>query len=166
MKDAIEEARRLVQSVRLESIRLVAASADCRIRSRRDVGEADLTYQTKASALGVEDGHLLVRVRVDVSVVSTAAASSPPAVDVSVTLELRYHVLSGLNTTDKEREAFAATTSVFNAWPYVREFVQSTIARMNLPPLTLPLARISGAKGGNRRISFGLSVRPPRKNDK
>ena len=39
-------------------------------------------------------------------------------------------------------EAFAQSNGVYNAWPYWREFVQNTVARMNLPPLTIPVFRL------------------------
>jgi len=35
--------------------------------------------------------------------------------------------------------AFGKMTGVYNAWPYWREYVQSTVGRLSLPPLTLPL---------------------------
>ncbi len=36
-------------------------------------------------------------------------------------------------------DAFARVNSVFIAWPYLREFAQTSTCRMGLPPLTLPL---------------------------
>jgi len=35
--------------------------------------------------------------------------------------------------------AFERTSLSFNMWPFVREFVNNMTARMNVPPLTLPL---------------------------
>ncbi len=43
-------------------------------------------------------------------------------------------------------EAFGQSNGVYNAWPYWREFVQNTVARMNLPPLTIPVFRLLLAK--------------------
>jgi hypothetical protein len=31
---------------------------------------------------------------------------------------------------------------IFNCWPYFREYLQSTVTRMNLLPLTVPLLRL------------------------
>lgn len=39
-------------------------------------------------------------------------------------------------------QQFADMNGVYNAWPYWREFVQTTIARMGLPALVLPVFRI------------------------
>jgi preprotein translocase subunit SecB len=38
---------------------------------------------------------------------------------------------------------FEATSLGFNMWPFVREFVNNMTARMNVPPLTLPLFKTS-----------------------
>lgn len=38
--------------------------------------------------------------------------------------------------------AFAQINGVFNAWPYIRETVQSLTTRMGLPPLTLAVFRV------------------------
>jgi len=46
--------------------------------------------------------------------------------------------------TDIQALAFARTNGIYNAWPYWREFVQNMIARMNLPPLVIPVFRLFG----------------------
>jgi preprotein translocase subunit SecB len=38
--------------------------------------------------------------------------------------------------------SFAQVNAVYNAWPYLRELVQSLTVRMGMPPLTLPLYRV------------------------
>lgn len=40
---------------------------------------------------------------------------------------------------DKIAEAFGKINGVFNIWPYWREYVQSSVIRAGLPPLTIPL---------------------------
>ena len=54
---------------------------------------------------------------------------------------LRYRVpsLEGLKKTNID--AFGELNGLYNAWPYWREFVQSTTVRMGLPPLTVPVYR-------------------------
>jgi len=54
-----------------------------------------------------------------------------------------------IDPNDESIEAFGLTSAVFNAWPYAREFVQNTLARMKLQQFTMPpmtvgqLAKIS-----------------------
>ena len=40
-------------------------------------------------------------------------------------------------------EAFAQVNAVFNAWPYWRELVQASLARMSMPALTVPVFRVA-----------------------
>jgi hypothetical protein len=63
------------------------------------------------------------------------------------TLEIRaeYWLLYSLSNTEGLREenfrAFADLNGVYNVWPYWREYVQSTVARMGMPPLPIPVFR-------------------------
>jgi len=56
-------------------------------------------------------------------------------------IKCEYHLL--FETRESLPEAFFKTYSKtslpLNVWPYFREFVQSTVTRMNMPPITLPL---------------------------
>ncbi|MGA7499944.1 MAG: hypothetical protein WBX00_24705 [Isosphaeraceae bacterium] len=62
---------------------------------------------------------------------------------VTATFALFYTIDSFDGLTDLDLEAFSRTNGVFNAWPYWREFAQSTTARMGLEsPITLPVFRI------------------------
>jgi len=40
-------------------------------------------------------------------------------------------------------DAFARVNGVFNIWPYFRELIQSLSARMSLPPIVVPVYRVS-----------------------
>ncbi len=48
-----------------------------------------------------------------------------------------------LEERDAYLSAFANINAVFNVWPYFRELVQSTVARMGVPPLVLSVYRIA-----------------------
>jgi preprotein translocase subunit SecB len=41
-------------------------------------------------------------------------------------------------------DVFKVVNLPLNSWPYLREFVQNIVQRMNLPPLVLPFARRNG----------------------
>jgi len=43
-------------------------------------------------------------------------------------------------------QVFADLNGIYNAWPYWREIVQNTIARMGLPTLVIPVFRIVGPR--------------------
>jgi hypothetical protein len=61
-----------------------------------------------------------------------------PPLFVQVGFALSYVLTSDEGIDDEHVNAFGKMNGVYNAWPYIREFVQSTIARMSLPTLTLP----------------------------
>ncbi len=42
-------------------------------------------------------------------------------------------------------EDFGRVNGVYNSWPYLREFVRSSLVRLGLPPFDLPLLRVGSA---------------------
>jgi hypothetical protein len=67
-------------------------------------------------------------------------------VRIDARFALTYSIGSQDGLTDENYYAFGQRNGVYNAWPYWREFVQSTTVRMGLPPLTLPVYRIGISK--------------------
>jgi hypothetical protein len=53
-----------------------------------------------------------------------------------------YEIDEGYEPTPEEIAAFSESNAVFNCWPYFRELVQSTLTRMNYPPLSIPFLRL------------------------
>jgi hypothetical protein len=72
-------------------------------------------------------------------------AGSPPLARVSAGTELTYAREPGVEIETADLDDFAAVNAPFNAWPFWREFVQSSLTRLGLPPLLLPLFRIEEA---------------------
>jgi hypothetical protein len=66
------------------------------------------------------------------------AAGEPPLV-INAEFELDYTVIPCEGLTDQHFEAFGKINGIHNAWPYWREYVQSTTVRLGLSPLTLPV---------------------------
>jgi preprotein translocase subunit SecB len=63
--------------------------------------------------------------------------------NVEATFLLLYKISNIEGLDDLAFTSFAEINGVYNAWPYWREFVQSTSSRMGLPPLTVPVFRIA-----------------------
>jgi hypothetical protein len=74
------------------------------------------------------------------------SSESGTPLSIAAKFVLVYSVKS-FDAIDHENiRAFAAINGVFNAWPYWREFVQNTTARMGLPrPITVPVYRLGEA---------------------
>ena len=49
-----------------------------------------------------------------------------------------------LRLTKEFCEVYAERNLQFNIWPFLREIIYSTTSKMNIPPITLPLVKLSG----------------------
>ncbi|MBN1908221.1 MAG: protein-export chaperone SecB [Pirellulales bacterium] len=65
---------------------------------------------------------------------------------IEAAFELLYEIGGQEKIALEQMRAFGQIVGVNNAWPYWREFVQSTTTRMGLPPLTMPLMRLGAIK--------------------
>ena len=81
------------------------------------------------------------------SVSSESAEGKTPQLLFQV--KATFVAVYGLPVTEFSKEAmesFVNTNAVFHAFPYFREFAQSMTSRLGVPPITLPLYRISPPK--------------------
>ncbi len=72
--------------------------------------------------------------------VTFTLTSDPAILDLRATYRLVYRLRT--KPTAPDARAFAGVNAVFNAWPYWREVVQNTSARMGLAPPTVPLLKV------------------------
>jgi hypothetical protein len=141
---ALEEGMaRVAERVQIRDVVLVTAKLSR--RNARDVGGYTLDIQSGARA-SVDQLSGLLRVRASLDFVARPRGESQESgmVEVRAAFELTYHItdLSGLEP--EHFEAFAQLNGVFNAWPFFREFLQSSVVRMGLPPFTLPVLHLGG----------------------
>ncbi len=143
MKEKVKQISRLIAAAQIEDIRLVEASVRSRVRSPKDVGSVDFIVRPNASLKERwEDGTFFVLATIEARLVSSERAEDP-AVLVRAEFELKYKLPKDISASKRDLNAFAEMNGVFNVWPYWREFIQSMVTRMNLPPLTLPLFRLA-----------------------
>lgn len=81
------------------------------------------------------------------------SAGDEPSLSIQARFLLAYKINSLKGITKKNIEAFGNTNGIYNAWPYWREFVQNTIARMGLPKLTIPVFRFRSEEKTDKDIS-------------
>jgi preprotein translocase subunit SecB len=62
--------------------------------------------------------------------------------DISARIEAVYSVSQDSSFSEYQLRFFAKANGMLNVWPYWRDFVQSSVTRAGLPPLTLPLFRV------------------------
>jgi hypothetical protein len=64
---------------------------------------------------------------------------TPQPYEVVARFRLLYSLLPGEVPPDSDLEQFAYWNAVFNAWPYWREYLSSTLNRAHLPRFTVPV---------------------------
>jgi hypothetical protein len=146
MNENVQLARRLIAVVQLEDVRLVQAAARTSIRLRVEAGEIEFSAQHSAKASqGISNGVFYVVAAFELRITSVKAGATEPKklpLHLKVEYELRYRVPGDFKASKAELASFAKFNGVYNAWPYFREYVQTTTQRMNLPPVIMPVFRI------------------------
>lgn len=141
MKEQFKNIARLITEVKIGGIRLVEATVHTAIRSAEEVREPKVVLNTSTRVKEYnKTGVFFVLAVIKAQIVPRG--SKEPVVSVKAGFELKYRLPEGFSASRSQLNTFARTNGTFNAWPYWREFIQNMFARMDLPPLTLPLFRM------------------------
>jgi hypothetical protein len=103
-----------------------------------------------------EAGLLIVAVKVSAFAASskTAPTEAPHLqkvtntrlIEAEATASLQYRLTASSPPPEDNRAAlfagFASVNGLYNAWPYLREQMQTLTSRMGIPPLVLPVYRV------------------------
>jgi preprotein translocase subunit SecB len=133
----------LIAAVELKAVRLISSHVK-RIEVLPDTSkrQAEIQIDCRAKARRQEEG-FVVAAEIAVSV-RPKDEQDKSWVTVEARFDLEYGLPKGMKPTPRELKLFAETNGIFNAWPYWREFVQSTSSRMNVPQIVLPPYRLKG----------------------
>lgn len=147
----VEQALLVSRRVQLEDVRLIKSLSFMEPEALQGEKEFKITPTTKVLP-DKEKKQIIVFVSFKFK---SFGIGKPDKQIIGIASEfLLTYTISGFEgLTDEGIKEFGNLNGVFNAWPYWREFVQNTIARMNLPPLTIPVFRIFAPK----------KAKPPRK---
>jgi preprotein translocase subunit SecB len=130
---------KVAKAASLEACSLIALHSQISRPPEEVVGDHKYNTKTHTVARALRERTVEVLVTLEISL-QRAEGEQPWAV-LSVTVRLLYEFPAELPSKE-EIEGFARLNGTFNAWPYLREIVQSTTTRMGIPPLILPLYRI------------------------
>jgi hypothetical protein len=106
------------------------AAEDTTVRIRKPV--AELVSRP-------EGDEFAVRTRFALAALNKEDPAKDPHFQIRAEFILVYHLATLSQYSEQSLSAFAQTNGVFNAWPYWREFIQSTTARMGIPPVVVPV---------------------------
>lgn len=135
--------RELVAVVELLGVHLLNTSASFHPDKLRDDDDASLELKNNRpefrGEFHPEQAVLYAGVRFQLTV---EQADDEPVVEVFAEYGLFYQLPEGFTCDDETVAHFAGQNGVFNAWPFFREHVCSTVAKMGLPPVVLPVFRL------------------------
>jgi len=126
--------------VQIRDVRLM--SCGCEQKPAAMAGKKSYHIGTSADVQLNKDQRIIVvlaRFRFEAALEEKAPE---PVLTINASYALPYQSDRFDGLTQEGFEQFANLNGIYNAWPYWREFVQNTVARMGLPPLTIPVFRI------------------------
>lgn len=131
--------------VKLKDVRLIGSKCD-------QIPEATLGKKTFAIDYSTEvqvdrkSGYVIVIAKFHFKAFTDSKFAKSkvqkPVVVIEASFLLAYKIENFEGLTQEGFELFANLNGIYNAWPYWREFVQNSIARMGLPSLAIPVFRI------------------------
>lgn len=150
-KEAIRDGIDLSQVVELQDV--YVSSADCSRETSVPVGSLLAQMSRKAEAWFDPDEsvvQVIAGFRLDGFIPSKeneeVTEGGNEVAHVEASFVLRYGVPSGTKVTKNALAEFASQNGVFNAWPYWREYLHATTARMGLPGFVCPVLRIGAGR--------------------
>ena len=147
MTDISQKVKAVIGGVELHDVRLTGANVRTRVRDASKLANADLSLRHGAQIIARSDDGFLIGAMVRAQVTSPEENDQQePLIEMVMTFSLEYVLPNASTYDDAVLNAFATGNGVFNAWPYWREYVQQTAARMGFPPLVLPVFRIERPK--------------------
>jgi hypothetical protein len=144
-KNPLELAVPVAQRVEIKDVLLIG----CAAHRTFNLGLGSKETKTQCSVSEVKFGKNaesnILYVIIDFEFASTRfrGEESERTLDITASFLLAYSVSSFDGVEDENLEAFSVTNGVYNAWPYWREFVQNTAARMGVRRgIMLPVFRL------------------------
>ena len=135
--------KRIVSVIQIESVRL--REAQCRSAVQPSEIADAITVTTSRQTEVVQEPTVDRTLRIEAAFtmeVRSAGEDEELQAEIRGTFELSYEIPDDESFSSEELEAFGEVNAVFNAWPYWRELVHASLARMSMPPLTVPVFRV------------------------
>jgi preprotein translocase subunit SecB len=131
--------------VSIRDVRLISSGCSQTPNAGRGKHSLEINCEVKTQADKKKD-YILVFPTFKLEGIPLEGNKKKPDLIIEATFVILYKVESLVGLKQSNFEAFGQSNGVYNAWPYWREFVQNTVARMSLPPLTIPVFRLLPSK--------------------
>lgn len=136
--DLMKKVSEVIPRLEIRDIRLIGLACRLKAAPSDHAVEVALGHEVKTDPIADN----LLGVQVKFSLAAKGQAENHPEIfTLTATFQLTYEGENVRSIEEDKRAAFANVNAVFNAWPYLRELVQSMSGRMSLPTLTVPLLK-------------------------
>lgn len=139
-EDKMANAFAVSKRVQIDSVRLKMSSSRLSVDGDKIPTHIEVRHSTRAAK---DSQSNVVRVLVRCEFIATydgaTVAPDKSPVHILAIFDVAYNLLGDGEPSSTELDAFGELNGMYNTWPYWREYVQSTLCRMGLPPYTLPV---------------------------
>ena len=134
---------RIVSVIEIKSVRLCEAHCRSAVHPSETAGTINVKNSYKAAVVREpgKDGFLRIET-IFAMEVRRESDKGKLQTEIRGTFELSYKVPDDESFSSEELDAFGQVNAVFNAWPYWRELVQASLARMSMPLHAVPVFRL------------------------
>ena len=133
---------RIISVVQIESVRLCEAHCRSAVHPSEIADSINVKTSTEAAVVKEPGDGGLLRIETTFKMeVRSASDEEKLQAEIRGSFELSYEIPDNESFSSEELAGFGHVNAVFNAWPYWRELVQTSLARMSMPPLTVPVFR-------------------------
>lgn len=138
-------AARVAERVEIQGV--LVSQVEAKRGPDTDTRDDDFDVEIKIPQLGMskdpEKGRFWVFLTFELSGTGKGEGVDETALSIKATFVVTYSLDSFEDLSEENFRAFAELNGIFNAWPYWRELVQSTTARMGLDQVVVPVYRVS-----------------------
>ncbi len=133
----------IAQVMQLDSIRF----ADCAFSYLECTEEVETPVRIGVmdQKTTLVDEELRVVINFEFHTPSPFEEESSKRVDIRACVEVIYMANEDAEFDESDAEVFGRVNGIYNAWPYWREYVHTSLVRLGLPAFDLPLLRVGAA---------------------
>ncbi len=156
-QNRIDHASAVSERVEIEDVKLLQSKCHYHPTGEKLPDKLNVEFHVKTNA---DQASLSIHVVVGFRLTGIFEGASPkdePLLEIEAKFLLLYRVSSLEGLSHRNLKAFGELNGLYNAYPYLREFVQSTTSRMGLPPLVIPVLKPLGRKATRTRARSGAA---------
>ncbi len=134
-----EDYQRILKNVKLVDIQLTKINAELNENFSSDIQNLNVNVKERKRHK-IENGFLVFYYNYTLNL--TDKENTQTFITLKAQYKINYKIEANITVPEEFVKIFAEYTVSMIIWPYFRELVYSTLSRMELPPLILPMKKI------------------------